>query len=129
MPYPVLMKPAHRVVLRLMLLVVLSLGVVAMHTLGHLDGHDMSSPATHLSMQATPSGVGVGAAEAPDDSAMAGWMCLAIVGVGVALLFVRLRSRSARDALAQAGSRMLSWSRSLRGPPFASLTRTVVLRI
>ncbi|MEV4574073.1 hypothetical protein AB0K16_12530 [Nonomuraea jabiensis] len=116
--------------MRLMLLVVVALGVVAMHTLGHVNGHGgMPQPASHSSMQALHSGAGMTAGEEPDENGAAGWVCLAILGVAVALLFFRLGTREAFGASAPTDLSPQSWCRPLRAPPALSLTRTVVLRI
>ncbi|MEW1839403.1 hypothetical protein AB0392_15750 [Nonomuraea angiospora] len=124
------MKRADRVVMRLMLLMVVALGVVAMHTLGHVNGHGgMPQAAGHSSMQPLHPGAGMVSGEEPNESGAAGWVCLAILGVAVALLFCRLGAREAFGASAPTSLSPRSWSRLLRAPPIQSLTRTVVLRI
>ncbi len=112
-------------VLRLVLLVALALGVVAMHSLGHLSGPGMSPDTHHSSMQAT-SLSHTGQPPVGDHPSMAGWVCLAILGMGVLLLCLALRRRRTSSASSHTGRWLRLWSQVLRGPP---PTRTVVLRI
>ncbi|MFI9843660.1 hypothetical protein ACIHFD_41940 [Nonomuraea sp. NPDC051941] len=124
------MTRAERVILRLMLLVVVALGVVAMHTLGHINGHaDMPPAGTHFAMHAASSEAGIAAGEESHEGAGAGWVCLAILGTALTLLLFRLGVRDVLGASGLAGPSLRFWSRFLRAPPIRSLTRTVVLRI
>ncbi|WP_433511828.1 hypothetical protein ACQP2T_49930 [Nonomuraea sp. CA-143628] len=119
------MRRAHRMALRLMLLVALALGVVAMHSLGHLSEPGMSLDTHHSAMQATsPSHIGQSAAG--HHPTMAGWVCLAIMGMGMLLLWLESRRRRTSGAPARTGRWSRLWSQVPRGPP---PTRTVVLRI
>ncbi|MFG1679311.1 DUF6153 family protein [Nonomuraea sp. NPDC049269] len=119
------MSRAHRMVLRLVLLVALVLGVVAMHSLGHLSEPGMSIDTHHSSMQAT-SLSHTGQPPAGDHATMAGWVCLAIIGMGVLLLCLESRGRRTSSAPSRTGRWLRLWSQVLRDPP---PTRTVVLRI
>ncbi|MGW3347893.1 hypothetical protein ACWDA3_31755 [Nonomuraea rubra] len=117
---------------RLLLLVLLMLGVVAMHTLGHLDGHDAPQPSASGRMHAPGAHVPVtdpGSDDAPGETPEAASMCLAILAallvlVPLALRIARLAGAWLRSRLGRRGRRLL------RGPPPLSLTltRTVVLR-
>ncbi|MFI7131069.1 hypothetical protein ACIBQ1_35645 [Nonomuraea sp. NPDC050153] len=117
-------------ILRLMLLVVVALGVVAMHTLGHINGHaDLPPAGSHVAMHAVPSEAGIAAGEESHEGAGAGWVCLAILGTALTLLLFRLGTRDVLGASGPASLSLRLWSRFLRAPPIRSLTRTVVLRI
>ncbi|MEV1240459.1 hypothetical protein ACIBO2_04300 [Nonomuraea sp. NPDC050022] len=119
------MRRAHRMVLRLMLLVALALGVVAMHSLGHLSEPGMSLSTHHSAMQAT--GLShTGQPPADHHPTMAGWVCLAIIGMGVLLLWLESSRRRISGAPSRTGRWLRLWSQVPRGPP---PTRTVVLRI
>ncbi|MEU8142203.1 hypothetical protein [Nonomuraea sp. NPDC048901] len=120
------MKHAHRVVPRLMLLMLVVLGVMAMHTIGHAGEHDSPMVGNHASLSDVISHSG----QHPGDPTTSAWVCLAILGVAAGWLLLRPRSGSAGQAPSHAGSRGGLWfSRSLRGPPPPELTRLVVLRI
>lgn len=117
---------------RLLLLVLLMLGVAAMHTLGHLDGHDAPQPSAtgmlHAESAHSPvpgSGSGDAPGKAPDPASA----CLAIMAALLAL--APLVPLVAGLACAWLRSHP-GWPvpRRLRGPPPLSLilTRTVVLR-
>ena len=112
-------------VLRLVLPVALVLGVMAMHSLGHLSEPAMSIDTHHSPMQAT-SLSHTGQPPAGDHTTMAGWVCLAIIGMGVLLLCLASHRRRTSSAPSRTGRWSLLWSQVPRGPP---PTRTVVLRI
>ncbi|GAA3248470.1 hypothetical protein GCM10020216_079900 [Nonomuraea helvata] len=101
-----------------------------MHTVGHLDGH-LSSPShlVHLAHAAETSlSVGAESGHAPSEPGTSGWMCLAVLGLGMVWL-LHLRSVAVFDFLIATGSRVRLWAQLLRGPPLPLLTRMVVLRI
>ena len=117
---------------RLLLLVLLMLGVVSMHTLGHLDGHEAPQRSAAGMLHAegahspTPDS---GSGEAPSGTPDTASICLAILAALLVLTPLGVRIAGLPDA----------WLRSCvgrrvplppRGPPPLSLIlmRTVVLR-
>lgn len=117
---------------RLLLLVLLMLGVAAMHTLGHLDGHDTPQPSVTGMIHAEGAHSPVpdsGSDDAPSGASDAASVCLAILAALLALAPLGLRSASLAGAWLRShpGRRV---PRPFRGPPPLSLilTRTVVLR-
>ncbi|TMR95770.1 hypothetical protein [Nonomuraea basaltis] len=117
---------------RLLLLVLLMLGVAAMHTLGHVVGHDAPQPSAtgmlHAEGAHSPvpdSGSGDAPSGAPDPASV----CLAILAALLVLapLGPRIAGLAAAWLRSHPGRRI---PRPLRGPPPLSLilTRTVVLR-
>ncbi|WP_433436544.1 hypothetical protein [Nonomuraea sp. CA-141351] len=124
------MTRAWQAAQRLLLLMLLATGVAAMHTVGHLDGH-LSSPShgVHLVHAAETSlSVGAESGHAPSEPATSVWMCLAVLGLGMAWL-LRLLFVAVFDFLTAVGSRVRLWPDLGRGPPLPLLTRMVVLRI
>ncbi|MEU8249687.1 hypothetical protein [Nonomuraea sp. NPDC048916] len=120
---------------RLLLLLLLTLGVVAMHTLGHLDGHDAPPSAAtgalhveggHLAVPDSDSGT------VPSGTPDTASICLTILVTLVTLALLRVRRAGPLDAWSRDGSRLAQHVTGLlRGPPPLSLTpkHTVVLRI
>ncbi|MFI9557600.1 hypothetical protein [Nonomuraea endophytica] len=113
------MKRARPVVLRLMMLVVLTLGILAMHSLGHPQAHDMAPAMSHASAQTAP------ADPAPDD----GWICLAFLGAAGSLILTLFALGAAPGALVPRRTWTPIRPRRLRGPPLVSPRRTAVLLI
>lgn len=111
------MTRAHR----LGLLVLLLLGIITMHGLGHLGAHDARTSASHM---AAPSGVGAQETVAAQGQAW-GWVCLAMLGIAVLWRF--LRSSVVLVPPRPPGARGAAFPRArpVRGPP----DRSIVLRI
>jgi hypothetical protein len=117
---------------RLLLLVLLMLGVAAMHTLGHIDDHDTPQPSAvgmHHGVGAHSPVPDSGSGDAPNGVPDTASVCLAILAVLLTLAPLALRITGLIDAWLRSrlGRRV---ARLLRGPPPLSLilTRTVVLR-
>ncbi|MFI6394966.1 hypothetical protein [Nonomuraea sp. NPDC050540] len=113
------MERARPAVLRLMMLVVLALGILAMHSLGHPQGHDMAPAMSHASAQTPP------ADPAPDD----GWICLALLGAAGSPILTLSALGTAPGALVPRRPWTTIRPRRLRGPPLVSPRRTAVLLI
>ena len=112
---------------RLVLLVLLAFGVVAMHTLGHLDGQ--GSSAAPMAHEAPPHSADLPAGDAPVHHKAGTWVCLAILGMGTIWMLFRLRSIGTLGSASDASPRMRPWTVLLRGPPSSSPMLSVVLRI
>ncbi|MFE0155844.1 hypothetical protein ACFWY5_52535 [Nonomuraea sp. NPDC059007] len=113
------MKRARPVILRLMMLVVLALGILAMHSLGHPRGHDMAPATSHASAQTAP------ADPDPDD----GWVCLAFLGTAASLILTLFALGTTPGPLVPRDTRTPIRQSRPRGPPLVSPRRTAVLLI
>ncbi|WP_214324421.1 DUF6153 family protein [Nonomuraea sediminis] len=115
------MTRAHR----LGLLVLLLLGIVTMHGLGHMGAHDAGTSVSHMAApQLTDPGAGGHETLAAQGQAW-GWVCLAMLGIAVLWRF--LRSSVVLVPPRQPGARAAAFprARAVRGPP----DRSTVLRI
>ncbi|MEV4113462.1 hypothetical protein [Nonomuraea sp. NPDC049695] len=115
----------------LLLAVLLALGLAAMHTLGHLDGHDAPMPVAAGTIHAEGGhSASHQGGEAPSENHDIASVCLAILATLILLALPLLHLASLFDAQSRHRSRLRRLvAGSLRGPPAALLlTRTVVLR-
>ncbi|MEV4471303.1 hypothetical protein [Nonomuraea sp. NPDC049504] len=117
----------------LLLATLLALGLAAMHTLGHVGGHDVPSPAP---VAMIPGGSAHSAAPVPDHGGVpsenlgSAAICLAILAALVLFAVPLLHLTRIFDARTDRRP-IVKWPGSglLRGPPAVlMLTRTVVLR-